>query len=81
MATLQKINSGKHPSQRRGDEPTASTKNSGAKKSEQKEFKPANAPYTHKKDTPPEGMPLITIHRRHQSRYYFVLPTYGPIEN
>ena len=61
MASLQKTNSSKRPGQRRGDEPTASTKNSGAKKSEQKEFKPANAPYIHKKEPPPEGMPLITM--------------------
>ena len=61
MASLQETNSSKRPGQRRGDEPTASTKNSGAKKSEQKEFKPANAPYTHKKEPPPEGMPLITM--------------------
>ena len=61
MASLQKTNFGKRPGQRRGDEPTASTKNSGAKKSEQKEFIPANASYTHKKEPPPEGMPLITM--------------------
>ena len=61
MASLQKTNSGKRPGQRRGDEPTASTKNIGAKKSEHKEFKPTNAPYTHKKEPPPEGMPLITM--------------------
>ena len=61
MASLQKSNSGKHPGQRRGDEPIASTKSSGAKKSEQKEFKPANAPYTHKNEPPPEGMPPITM--------------------
>ena len=61
MASLQKTTSGKRLGQRRGDELTASTKNSGAKKSEQKEFKPANAPYSHKKEPPPEGMPLITM--------------------
>ena len=61
MASLQKTNSGKCPGQRRGDGPTASTKTSEAKKSEQKEFKPANAPYTHKKQPPPEGMALITM--------------------
>ena len=61
MASLQKTYFGKRPGQRRGDEPIATTKNSGAKKSEQKEFKPANTPYTHKKVPPTEGMPLITM--------------------
>ena len=61
MASLQKTNSSKRPGRRRDDELTASTKNSGAKKSEQKEFKPTNTPYTHKKEPPPEGMPLMTM--------------------
>ena len=61
MASLQKTNSGKRPGQRRGDEPTASAKNIEAKKSEHKELRPANAPYTHKKEPPPDGMPLITM--------------------
>ena len=61
MASLQKSDSGKRPGQRRGDEPTASTKNIGAKKSENKEFKPANVPYTHEKEPPPVGMSLITM--------------------
>ena len=61
MASLQKSNSGKRPGQRRGDEPTASTKNIGAKKSEHQEFKPANVPYNYEKEPPPEGIPLITM--------------------
>ena len=61
MTSLQKTNSGKRPGQRRGDEPSNSAKNIGAKKWEHKESKPTSAPYSHKKEPPPEGMPLITM--------------------
>ena len=39
----------------------ASTINIGAKKSEHKEFKPANASYTHRKGPLPEEMLLIAV--------------------
>ena len=61
MTSLQKTNPGKRPGQRRGDEPSNSAKNIGAKKWEHKESKPTSAPYSHKKEPPPEGMPLITM--------------------
>ena len=85
MTSLQKTNSGKRPGQRRGDEFNTTNKNIGAKKWKRKVFKPTSAPYFHKKEPPSVDAAhhyvVWRIYRRHQSDYYFVLPTHGPIEN
>ena len=60
MASLHKTT--KRHGQRRGEDPvTAAQKSYGAKKTEFREPKPGNAPYSHKKEPPPEGMPVITL--------------------
>ena len=65
MASLQKRKLGQEK-QRRDDEPPSGNKFNGAKKTEPREPKTSAAPYSHKKEPPPEGMPLITL----QSRNY-----------
>ena len=58
MASLHKTT--KRHEQRRGEDPvTAAQKFYGAKKTEFREPKPGNAPFSHKKEPPPEGMPVI----------------------
>ena len=60
MASLHKTT--KRHGQRRGEDPVAAAQKSyGAKKTEFREPKPGNAPYSHKKEPPPEGMPVITM--------------------
>ena len=60
MASLHKTT--KRHGQRRGEDPVAAAQKSyGAKKTEFREPKPENAPYSHKKEPPPEGMPVITL--------------------
>ena len=54
MASLHKTT--KRHGQRRGEDPGAA-----AQKTEFREPIPGNAPYSHKKEPPPEGMPLITL--------------------
>ena len=60
MASLHKTTT-RH-GQRRGEDSVAAAQNSyGAKKTEFREHKPENAPYSRKKEPPPEGMPVITF--------------------
>ena len=60
MASLHKPT--KSHGQRRGEDPVAAAQKSyGAKKTEFRDPKPGNAPYSHKKEPPPEGMPMITM--------------------
>ena len=60
MASLHKTTKGH--GQRRGEDPVvAAPKTHGAKKTEFREPKPGNTPYSHKKEPPPEGMPMITM--------------------
>ena len=60
MASLHKTT--KRHWQRRGEDPIAATpKSHGAKKKEFREPKPENTPCSHKKESPPESMPMITM--------------------
>ena len=60
MASLHKTTKGH--GQRRGEDPVvAAPKTHGAKKTEFREPKPGNTPYSHKKEHPSEGMPMITM--------------------
>ena len=60
MASLHKTT--KRHGQRRGEDPVAAAQKSyGAKKTEFRVLKPENAPYSHKKEPSPAGMPVIRL--------------------
>ena len=60
MASLHKTT--KHHAQQRWENPVAAApKTHGATKTEFREPKPGNTSYSHEKEPPPEGTPIITM--------------------